>query len=169
MSFFSFDFNKTLEVIFIVIYAIQQFPSFVFIFLILIHQTPFQESRLTYVNQCQEGIKIFKLLLKNRRNKVYLLLAALVWLPDEIPLVIWAEILPGKSNDFDLFLFFFLIIFLGDCIFYFLSLVDVVHIIYTSSLIFFFLFLRAEYHKNLEEEYWKTVNDINVTFFFFYF
>ena len=43
-----------------------------------------------------------------------------------------------------------------------MSLVDVVHLIYSCSILLFFMFLRAEYQQNLEEEYWKTVNDVQV-------
>lgn len=57
------------------------------------------------------------------------------------------------------------IIFLDDC-YAFFSLVDVVHAVYSCSIIMFFLFLREEYHQNLVEGYWKTVNDIQVILIF---
>ena len=50
----------------------------------------------------------------------------------------------------------------GGCVFYFASLVDLVHAIYVSAIILFFLFLRAEYRQYLEEEYWRTLGNIQV-------
>jgi len=116
--------NNVVEIIFVVIYFLHQFPSLVLIVLILFHRNPFKSTLFT-------------------RAKVYLFLAFLLWLPDEIPLTIWSAILPD------------------DC-YAFFSLVDVVHAVYSCSIIMFFLFLREEYHQNLVEGYWKTVNDIQL-------
>jgi len=83
-----------------------------------------------------------------KKSKIYLIGAAIVNVAGDIPLNIWSSILPDV------------------CIFGIASAVDLVHLCYLCSLILFFLFLRSEYLRNMEECIWTTVSQIQDTFDF---
>jgi len=118
---FIFDFNDIAEIIFLAVYFCQQIPSVVLIVVILIYQ-----------KSDGSGPKV--------SSKVFLALGALFGLAGELPLNIWALILPD------------------NCIFVIGSWVDLIHIIYCSSILFFFLFIRSEYRRNRDEYHWNAVN-----------
>eukprot|EP01114_Cavostelium_apophysatum_P021347 TRINITY_DN7425_c0_g1_i1.p2 TRINITY_DN7425_c0_g1~~TRINITY_DN7425_c0_g1_i1.p2 ORF type:complete len:133 (+),score=17.06 TRINITY_DN7425_c0_g1_i1:692-1090(+) len=67
----------------------------------------------------------------------------------DMPISVWAYFLPH-----------------GSCVFYFASWVDLISICYFVSLIFFFIFARNEYQRNMEETIWSTVSQIQDTFDF---
>ena len=46
----------------------------------------------------------------------------------------------------------------------FCSWVDVIHLLYLLSLLFFFLFVRSEFLRNIEECIWTTMGEIQETF-----
>jgi len=83
-----------------------------------------------------------------KQSKVYLVAAAVLNVVGDLPLTIWSAMLPG------------------GCVFVIASWVDIVHIFYLISLVFFFLFLRSEYLRNMEECIWTTVSQIQDTFDF---
>jgi len=83
-----------------------------------------------------------------KKSKVFLVTAAVVNVAGDIPLTIWSAILPNT------------------CIFVIASAVDLIHLCYLASLILFFLFLRSEYLRNMEECIWTTVSQIQDTFDF---
>ena len=58
------------------------------------------------------------------------------------------------------------VFFTEKCIFNGFSLMDLMEFLYGLSLLCFFLFLRGEYLRNMEECIWKTVNQIQDTFDF---
>jgi hypothetical protein len=80
------------------------------------------------------------------KSKIYLLIAAVLSIVNDLPLYYWAQILPG------------------NCVFWVASWVDFVHVLYFISLFFFFMFIRSEYLRNMEECIWTTVNQIQDTF-----
>jgi len=82
------------------------------------------------------------------QSKIFLGLAAGFNLVNDLPLTMWARFLPET------------------CIFVIASYVDLIHLLYLFSLIFFFLFLRSEYLRNMEECIWDTVSQIQDTFDF---
>lgn len=47
-----------------------------------------------------------------------------------------------------------------------LAAVDIVYTVYIVSLLFLFLFVRSEYHRNMEECIWSAVSQIQDTFDF---
>jgi hypothetical protein len=51
----------------------------------------------------------------------------------------------------------------GDCTFVFASWVDLIHVFYLPTLVCFFLFIRSEYLRNMEECIWTTVSQIQVS------
>lgn len=75
-------------------------------------------------------------------SKVFLSIAAGLNVLGDIPLVVWSRILPN------------------NCVFAVASLVDLVHILFILSLVFFFLFLTREYRRNMEECIWSHVSQI---------
>lgn len=84
-----------------------------------------------------------------RQSKIYLFFAALFHLTNELPVFFWAQILPGTC-----------IIWGG------ISWIDLLIIFNYVSLVLFFLFLRTEYLRNMEECIWTTVSQIQDTFDF---
>lgn len=78
------------------------------------------------------------------RSKIYLLVATALHISGDLPLSFWAYILPSY------------------CIFVF-SWVDIIHVLYFISLLFFFFFIRSEYLRNQEECIWNTVSQIQDT------
>lgn len=76
------------------------------------------------------------------RSKVFLAIAGACALIDELPITGWGRILPD------------------NCVFYVASWDDLTHSIYGLSLVFFFLFLRSEYLRNVEQCIWKTVTSM---------
>jgi len=83
-----------------------------------------------------------------RQSRVYLGIAAFLNIAGDLPLTIWNSI------------------FADGCVFVVASWVDFVHLLYIVSLVFFFLFLRSEYLRNMEECIWTTVSQIQDTFDF---
>eukprot|EP01132_Coremiostelium_polycephalum_P006252 gene6252-7785_t len=83
-----------------------------------------------------------------KRSRAFLLLAAIFNLSNYLPLFIWAQYLPG------------------GCPMYIMSYVDLIQIFDFASLLFFFLFLRSEYVRNVEECIWTAVSQIQDTFDF---
>jgi len=83
-----------------------------------------------------------------RQSKGYLATAALLNITADLPLTIWNSAFPD------------------GCVFVIASWVDLVHLSYIVSLLFFFLFLRSEYLRNMEECIWTTVSQIQDTFDF---
>eukprot|EP00003_Mantamonas_plastica_P006724 TRINITY_DN1554_c0_g1_i3.p1 TRINITY_DN1554_c0_g1~~TRINITY_DN1554_c0_g1_i3.p1 ORF type:complete len:307 (-),score=61.31 TRINITY_DN1554_c0_g1_i3:61-981(-) len=81
-------------------------------------------------------------------SKTLLAVGAVFNLTNDLPLNIWARILPG------------------GCPFVVAGWVDFVHLLYFISLVFFFLFIRAEFTRNEEETIWKVVKQIQDTFDF---
>eukprot|EP00164_Ancoracysta_twista_P000317 GFYU01000440.1.p1 GENE.GFYU01000440.1~~GFYU01000440.1.p1 ORF type:complete len:376 (+),score=65.55 GFYU01000440.1:514-1641(+) len=72
------------------------------------------------------------------RAKVYLLGACLLNIPSDLPLSVYVEVLPKT------------------CILSFLSYIDVVQMCLLLSLCLFFLFVRLEFLRNMEECIWAT-------------
>jgi len=124
---FIFNYNNIAEAIFMGFYFVQQIPSFVLIIMIIVKK-----------NASSTGPKVL--------SKVFLGLGALLGLVGEIPLRIWAGILPDT------------------CVFVIGSWVDLIHLIYAASIFFFFLFIRSEYKRNISEYQWDAVNEIEKTF-----
>jgi len=83
-----------------------------------------------------------------RRSKIYLATAVILNSAGDLPLTIWNAAFPV------------------GCVFVVASWVDMVHLFYIVSLLFFFLFLRSEYLRNMEECIWTTVSQIQDTFDF---
>jgi len=84
-----------------------------------------------------------------RQSKAYLLFSCLLHLSNDLPVFFWAQILPNQC------------IIMNS-----LSYIDVLTIINFTSLVLFFLFLRSEYLRNMEECIWTTVSQIQDTFDF---
>jgi len=84
-----------------------------------------------------------------RQSKVYLFLGAVLHLSSDLPIFFWDQILPGQC------------IILNS-----ISYIDILTIVNFLALIFFFLFLRSEYLRNMEECIWTTVSQIQDTFDF---
>jgi len=82
------------------------------------------------------------------QSKIFVCVAALINVLGDVPLQFWAHVLPG------------------GCIFIIASWVDLIHLLQFLSLVFFFLFLRSEYLRNMEETIWTTVSQIQDTFDF---
>jgi len=80
--------------------------------------------------------------------KAYLLLGVLLSLTNDMPVHIWADLLPG------------------GCVFWLASWIDLLHLLYLPALLCFFLFIRSEYLRNMEECIWTTVSQIQDTFDF---
>jgi len=84
-----------------------------------------------------------------RQSKVYLFLAAILHLSSDLPTFFWAQVLPA-----------------GCIIAESISYIDILTIVNYLALILFFLFLRSEYLRNMEECIWTTVSQIQDTFDF---
>jgi len=78
-----------------------------------------------------------------RRSKVYLFFATAFHTSSDLPIFFWNEIYPA-----------------GCILFSSLSFIDVLTIASFVALILFFLFLRSEYLRNMEECIWTTVSQI---------
>ncbi len=52
------------------------------------------------------------------------------------------------------------------CYFYIGSITDLLQLLHLISVVFFFVFLRAEFQRNMEECIWTTVSQIQDTFDF---
>jgi len=84
-----------------------------------------------------------------RQSKIYLFFASVFHLTNELPLFFWAQLLPTKCIIWEA-----------------ISYIDLLIILNFVSLILFFLFLRTEYLRNMEECIWTTVSQIQDTFDF---
>lgn len=85
----------------------------------------------------------------SRQSKIYLFFAGVFHLVNELPPFFWSQILPHAC------------IIVGA-----ISWVDLLIILNFVSLVLFFLFLRTEYLRNMEECIWTTVSQIQDTFDF---
>jgi len=83
-----------------------------------------------------------------KKSRVLLFFGAIFNLSNYLPLFVWAQFLPG------------------GCHLYIMSYVDLIQIFDFVSLLFFFLFLRSEYVRNVEECIWTAVSQIQDTFDF---
>lgn len=83
-----------------------------------------------------------------KQSKVYLFFAAVFHLVNELPVFFLSQVLPFVC--------------LGNA----LSWIDILIILNYVSLLLFFLFLRSEYLRNMEECIWTTVSQIQDTFDF---
>eukprot|EP01113_Clastostelium_recurvatum_P025835 TRINITY_DN3104_c0_g1_i1.p1 TRINITY_DN3104_c0_g1~~TRINITY_DN3104_c0_g1_i1.p1 ORF type:complete len:310 (+),score=51.41 TRINITY_DN3104_c0_g1_i1:153-1082(+) len=84
----------------------------------------------------------------SRQCKALLAVGAVLNIANDLPLFVWAQLLPQT------------------CVFVIGSWVDFVHVMNFVSLLLFFLFLRSEYLRNMEECMWNTVSQIQDTFDF---
>ncbi|KYQ92332.1 hypothetical protein DLAC_06296 [Tieghemostelium lacteum] len=83
-----------------------------------------------------------------QRSRIFIILGAIFNLCNYLPLYFWSEYLPG------------------GCPMYIVSYVDFIQIFDFASLLFFFLFLRSEYSRNVEECIWTAVSQSQDTFDF---
>mmetsp|Transcript_19343 Transcript_19343/g.74282 ORF Transcript_19343/g.74282 Transcript_19343/m.74282 type:complete len:325 (+) Transcript_19343:144-1118(+) len=127
--------NSVTETLFLMIYCLQQIPALILVVSII---------RQKKAGTGKEGSGLNPSL----RSKVFLTIAALCALVDELPITGWGRLLPD------------------DCVFYIASWNDLVHLVYGLSLVFFFLFLRSEYLRNVEQCIWKTVSRMQDRFDF---
>lgn len=88
----------------------------------------------------------------SKKSKLILLTATLINFFCNLPLTTWSYILTFPAWN--------------SCLLVVGSLVDVIHICYGTSLVLFFLFLRYEYNRNMEECIWSHVSQIQDTFDF---
>eukprot|EP00026_Physarum_polycephalum_P011500 Phypoly_transcript_11730.p1 GENE.Phypoly_transcript_11730~~Phypoly_transcript_11730.p1 ORF type:complete len:339 (+),score=38.53 Phypoly_transcript_11730:81-1019(+) len=84
-----------------------------------------------------------------RQSKIYLFFASLFHFTNELPIFFWAQLLPAHCI-------------IGGAI----SVIDILIMFNFIALILFFLFLRTEYLRNMEECIWTTVSQIQDTFDF---
>ncbi|EGG22442.1 hypothetical protein DFA_04564 [Cavenderia fasciculata] len=82
------------------------------------------------------------------KSRIFLILGAIFNISNYLPLFVWSKYLPG------------------GCPLYVFSFVDLIQIFDFASLLFFFLFLRSEYVRNVEECIWTAVSQIQDTFDF---
>jgi len=83
-----------------------------------------------------------------RQSKIYLFFASVFHFTNELPIFFWSQLLPT------------------NCIWHAISVIDLLIMFNFLSLILFFLFLRTEYLRNMEECIWTTVSQIQDTFDF---
>jgi len=93
------------------------------------------------INRSNEG--------PTRRNKLYLCLATLINAVGYLPTALWIDLLPE------------------GCVIFIANWIDLMESLHAISLVLFFLFLRNEYIRNMEETIWKTVSTIQSTSFNF--
>jgi len=84
-----------------------------------------------------------------RQSKAFLFFAAVFHLSTDLPIFFWAQIVPEYCIIFDS-----------------ISYIDLLSLANFLSLVLFFLFLRSEYLRNMEECIWTTVSQIQDTFDF---
>jgi|ERR1712137_784686 len=128
VALFASNYDDIAEMFFLIIFFIQQVPTIILILFIVLRTYP--------DNQTGPLLK----------SKILLMVAALVGLPSELPLNMWALILPE------------------GCVFYIASWVDLIHLVYSSAVVFFFFFIRSEYLRNMKEYHWNTVTHIQRSF-----
>jgi len=83
-----------------------------------------------------------------KKSKLVFLLAAVLHLVNDLPTFIWTQILPA------------------GCPITIASWLDILSLFNFASIIFFFLFIRWEFLRNMEEVIWEKVNQIQTTFDF---
>jgi len=126
--------GQPLEITFMVVLAVQRIPILC-LMAIIVFVGPQVSSSTT-----ADG--------PSKKSKIFLFCASVVDVFCDVPLQLWAYILPDS------------------CIFALGSWVDMIHIISFLAPLFFFLFLRSEYLRNMEETIWTTVSQIQDTFDF---
>jgi len=84
----------------------------------------------------------------SRRSKVFLFFGAIFYLANDLPLFVWSQILPG------------------GCPFKVASWVDGLGVLNLTATVLYFLFLRSEYLRNMEECIFTTLSQIQDTFDF---
>ena len=91
--------------------------------------------------------------------KVHLVMAAVLFLLSDLPLEMWSSLVSWhheRTATTHLHLEY--------CPLVFASWIDVVFLIYTLALLLFFLFVRLEFRRNMEETIWGTVAAIQHSF-----
>jgi hypothetical protein len=127
--------NDTLYYVFVGAYGLQRVPITVLVLVIVLRpDLPYYGIALP---SDVDG--------PSRTAKVLLVAAALFAAADLLPLSMWARILPST------------------CPFYVASWVDAIQVLYILSLLFFFLFTRVEYFRNLEEEIWSGFQTVRLS------
>jgi len=150
--------EKKFEVMFICAFAVQRAPVFVLVILIIyaglgppvdnVGNGNANEKLLNSETEPAPPNSADSAFGPSRRSKIYLFIATILNVAGDLPLPIWSKILPG------------------GCVFYIGNWADFINSIYFFSLVFFFLFVRSEYLRNLEECIWNTVSQIQDTFDF---
>jgi len=118
--------HKIFDILFIVFTEIQRIPVLILMFMII------------FFYRANDG--------PTRQSKIFLFMASILNVTGDIPLNIWAFVLPS------------------NCTFVIASWLDFIHILYLISLFMMFIFVRNEYHRNMEETIWSTVSQIQDTF-----
>jgi len=78
----------------------------------------------------------------SRQSRTFLLIGAIINVSFDFPVSLWSYLLPN------------------NCVFVVASWVDLLHLLFLASLILFFMFVRSEYRRNMEETIWNTVSQI---------
>jgi len=78
----------------------------------------------------------------SRQSRIFLLIGAIINVSFDLPVSLWSYILPD------------------NCVFVVASWVDLLHLLFLASLVLFFMFVRSEYRRNMEETIWNTVSQI---------
>jgi hypothetical protein len=94
------------------------------------------------------GFSVFWFL-KRRKPKILLAFATVLSISGDVPLSVWALAF-GDS----------------DCVFYIASGTDLIHLLYVVGLVLYFLFLRSEYLRNMEQCVWSAVKKFQRNFDF---
>lgn len=93
-----------------------------------------------------------------RKAKLVFLVAAVLHLVNDLPTFIWTQVLPG--------LYLTAQAFINDvtagCPIKIASWLDILSLFNFVSIILFFLFIRWEFLRNMEEVIWEKVNQIQV-------
>ena len=146
-----FNTSNTYYFLFIALFLLQRAPVVILMFVIILYK----ETKPTNVNQFEEyeeeeneehlpnmddG--------PNGRAKLFLIFATIFNVCGDFPLEVWSDLLPT------------------GCPLYFASYVDLFLFFYIVSLVFFFLFLRAEYERKKEECMWQFVSKFQDDFNF---
>jgi len=111
------------------LFGLQRVPVVVLVLLIAFGRVAVPDGPTTFAKFCLAAGVLFSL-------------------TNDMPIHVWAEVLPN------------------NCVFWIASWVDLLHLLYLISLACFFLFIRSEYLRNMEECIWTTVSQIQDTFDF---
>eukprot|EP01122_Echinamoeba_exundans_P003610 TRINITY_DN13690_c0_g1_i1.p1 TRINITY_DN13690_c0_g1~~TRINITY_DN13690_c0_g1_i1.p1 ORF type:complete len:400 (+),score=45.80 TRINITY_DN13690_c0_g1_i1:41-1240(+) len=135
--------------VFMAIYIIQRIPPIVLVVVIVLKGVCCQKqdaadsnNGINADNAQPEGPTIW--------SKIFLIIATVLHGFNDLPYDFWADVLTQLG-----------------CVFYIASWLDLVHILYFVALLFFFIFLRAEYHRNRENCLYETVAEARESSFDF--